>query len=101
IGVYFDGTFFALIDGGIIYLRTAEAARPNVEAEGARPFTYATRKGQVELGSYWSLPERLLDDPDELRDWAKASIAAAAEGKAAKANKQTPGAPRRQSTAAP
>ena len=29
------------------------------------------------MGSYWQLPERLYDDPEELTDWANAALAAA------------------------
>ena len=29
------------------------------------------------MGSYWQLPERLYDDPEQLTDWARAALAAA------------------------
>jgi DNA transformation protein len=77
IGVYFDGIFFAIIASGVIYFRVSEATRPSFQAERSRPFTYATKNGPAELGSYWRLPERLLDDPDELADWANDAVAAA------------------------
>jgi len=31
----------------------------------------------VTVGSYWQLPERLYDDPEELTGWARAALAAA------------------------
>jgi len=77
VGVYFDGTFFAIIDDGTIYLKTSDETRQTFEAEGSRAFSYMTKTGLAELHSYWRLPERLLDDADELRDWARTSIAAA------------------------
>ena len=88
VGAYFDGIFFAIIDGGVIYFRTSEATRANFEAEGSRAFTYATKNGPAQLGSYWRLPERLLDEPDELCDWAKGAVAAARDVSAAKERKQ-------------
>ena len=33
VGVYFDGTFFAIITGGTIYLKTSEGMRARFEAE--------------------------------------------------------------------
>ncbi|MFA5955831.1 TfoX/Sxy family protein [Hyphomicrobium sp.] len=87
IGVYFDATFFALIDDGAIYFKTSDATRAMFEAEGSRPFSYMTKKGLAELRSYWRLPERLLDETDELQDWARASVAAAREASRAKAGK--------------
>lgn len=77
VGVYFDGIFFALIDDGAIYLKTSDETRPRFAAEGSRAFSYMTKNGCVELYSYWLLPERLLDDTEELRDWASVSVAAA------------------------
>jgi DNA transformation protein len=83
VGVYFDGTFFAIINDGTIYFRTSETTRPNFEAEGSSAFTYLTKTGTVALGSYWCLPERLLDDPDELCRCAQDAIASArANGRA-------------------
>jgi DNA transformation protein len=29
------------------------------------------------VGSYWHLPERLYDDPEQLTDWARSALAAA------------------------
>ena len=29
------------------------------------------------VDSYWQLPERLYDDPEELAEWARAALAAA------------------------
>ncbi len=75
VGVYFEGTFFAIIDDGTIYLKTSDEMRPTFEAGGSRAFSYMTKTGAAELHSYWRLPERLLDDEDELRDWARSSIA--------------------------
>ena len=45
------------------------------------------------VGSYWRLPERLYDDPDELAGWARAALAAAqraALSKAGKAKRKPP-----------
>jgi DNA transformation protein len=87
VGVYFDGIFFALIDDGALYFRVSQMTRPAFEAEGSRAFSYATKNGTTELHSYWRLPERLLDDPDDLRDWASAAISAARDVQAAKEQK--------------
>src|SRR6202020_2913058 len=72
-----DGTNFALALRGGLYLRADEQTIPQFEAEGSKPFQYQTRAKTVTVNSYWQLPERLYDDPEELTDWAKASLAAA------------------------
>jgi DNA transformation protein len=77
IGVYCDGFFFAIISDGVIYFRVSDASRPAFAADGSRAFTYMTKEGPRELHSYWQVPERLLDDLDELCEWGRASVAAA------------------------
>ena len=76
-GISVDGTNFALALRGGIYLRADEQTIPRFEAEGARPFQYQTRTRTVTVSSYWQLPERLYDDPQELTGWARTALAAA------------------------
>jgi DNA transformation protein len=76
-GISADGTNFALALRGGLYLRADEQSIPRFEAEGAKPFQYQTRTRTVTVGSYWQLPARLYDDPQELTEWARAALAAA------------------------
>jgi DNA transformation protein len=76
-GISADGTNFALALRGGLYLRADEQTIPRFEAEGSKPFQYQTRVKTVTVGSYWQLPERLYDDPEELTGWARAALAAA------------------------
>jgi DNA transformation protein len=76
-GISADGTNFALALRGGLYFRADEHSIPRFEAEGAKPFQYQTRTKTVTVGSYWQLPERLYDDPEELTGWARAALAAA------------------------
>jgi DNA transformation protein and related proteins len=76
-GISADGINFALALRGGLYLRADEQTIARFEAEGSQPFSYQTRAKTVTVASYWQLPERLYDDPEELTDWAKASLAAA------------------------
>ncbi|ABD07689.1 TfoX-like [Rhodopseudomonas palustris HaA2] len=76
-GISADGVNFALVIQGAIYLRADAETIPRFQAEGTAPFHYTTRLRTVTVGSYWRLPDRLLDDPDELAQWARASLAAA------------------------
>ncbi|MEA2820672.1 MAG: transformation protein [Bradyrhizobium sp.] len=76
-GISADGTNFALALRGGLYLRADEQTIPRFEAEGSQPFQYQTRTRTVTVASYWQLPERLYDDPEELTGWARAALAAA------------------------
>ncbi|MGP9812809.1 TfoX/Sxy family protein [Rhodopseudomonas sp. NSM] len=86
-GISADGVNFALVIQGAIYLRADDATIPQFEAEGCRPFAYSTRLRTVTVGSYWRLPDRLLDDADEFVAWARAAFAAAERAALAKAQK--------------
>ncbi|QLH71479.1 TfoX/Sxy family protein [Rhodopseudomonas palustris] len=86
-GVSADGVTFALVIRDAIYLRTDADGAARFEAEGSRPFRYDTRTKTVTVGSYWLLPERLLDDPDELAEWARSAHAAAERAAFSKASK--------------
>jgi DNA transformation protein len=76
-GISVDGTNFALALRGGLYLRADDQTIARFEAEGSKPFQYQTRAKTVTVNSYWQLPERLYDDPEELTDWARAALAAA------------------------
>jgi DNA transformation protein and related proteins len=76
-GVYAEAIMFAIAHDGVIYLKADETSRGAFEREGQGAFTYPTRDGKRVALSYWRLPERLYDDPDELADWTKAALAAA------------------------
>jgi DNA transformation protein len=76
-GISADGTNFALALRGGLYLRADEQTIPQFEAEGSKPFSYQARAKTVVVNSYWQLPERLYDDPEEMTGWARAALSAA------------------------
>jgi DNA transformation protein len=77
VGVFVDGRMIALISRDVIYLKADAEAIPDFEREGLAPFSYATKDGGRKLTSYWRMPERLYDDPEELACWARAAHGAA------------------------
>jgi DNA transformation protein len=76
-GVFADGLMIALVVDGVIFLKADETLVPQFEREGLAAFSYKTKEGRRTLMSYWRMPERLYDDPDELAVWARQSMAAA------------------------
>jgi len=86
-GIWSEGLMFALVFDGAIYLKVDEASIPDFEREGSRPFVYTRAKSPGRIGrhslSYWRLPERLYDDPDELALWAGRALAIAERKKVA------------------
>src|SRR5215470_4541752 len=96
-GVYAEGLMFALVFDGAIYLKVDAASITHFESEGSKPFVYTRFKspGRVQRSSlsYWRLPERLYDDPDELAVWAGRALAIAERRKVA-----PPGQPKKKAT---
>ena len=88
-GISADGTTFALALRSGLYFRADDQTVPRFEAEGSEPFRYQTRTRLVTVASYWQLPARLFDDPEELTGWARAALAAA-ERAALKKRKKGP-----------
>src|SRR3954462_15376154 len=75
-GVFADGLMIALVVDSLIYLKADDSFVPLFEREGQAPFSYKTRDGKRTLNSYWRMPERLYDEPDELAECARLALAA-------------------------
>jgi DNA transformation protein len=86
-GIYREGLMFALVFDGSIFLKVDDASIPDFEREGSRPFVYTRAKSPGKIGraslSYWRLPERLYDDPEDLARWAERALAIAQRKKIA------------------
>jgi DNA transformation protein len=88
-GVFCDGVMFAMVTENTLYFRVDEENRETFkEAESAPPLNYAKKGAMIDL-SFWRVPERLFDEPDELLAWARAALAAA-HRVAAKRERTTP-----------
>jgi DNA transformation protein len=75
-GVYADGVMFGLVADDTLYLKVDDETKSAFEAEGLAAFTYESNGRSIAL-SYWRIPERLLDDPDEMLSWAKTALGVA------------------------
>jgi DNA transformation protein len=70
------GQQFAWIIGSTLYLRVSDATRAEFEAHGAQPFKYMTKKGEVTVRKFYTAPELLLDDPEQLLLWSRRALEA-------------------------
>ena len=92
-GVFVGGVMIALISREVIHLKADDETIPEFEREGLSPFTYSTSKGEQKLTSYWRMPERLYDDPEELAQWARRAHAVAMRAAARKRKPKTAAKP--------
>src|SRR5512141_2292252 len=76
-GVFCDGLMFGMVTDNILYLRVDDDNRAAFkEAEASPPLNYEKQGRTIDL-SFWRVPERLLDEPDELVTWARVALEAA------------------------
>jgi DNA transformation protein len=97
-GVFYGATMFGLVIRDELFFKVGEGNRADYESAGQAPFTYSTKNGVNTIGSLWSCPPELLDDPDEFRTWARKAVdaaLAAARAKPRRAAAARPKAPRR------
>ncbi len=80
-GLSKDGVQFCFVIEGVLYLRVNDANRPEYEALGAAPFTYATRSKTVRVTSYYALPDSIAEDGEALLRWAVRAVHAAGSAK--------------------
>jgi DNA transformation protein len=65
-----------------VYLTTDQETRKCFIAEKCRPFRFTKRStGEVVSTHWYSLPERLYDDPNELAEWASKALSVASTSK--------------------
>jgi DNA transformation protein len=76
-GLYADGVMFAILSRDVIYLKADDETRAAFEREGCAPFSYQAKGGKRAIMSFWRVPERLYDDPDELAAWAERALVVA------------------------
>jgi len=79
-GIYAGDQIIGLVVDDRLYLKTTDSNRADFLAEGCEPFTYMRGKKPMAT-SYYSVPERLLDDPEEFSGWAHKARSAAVGAK--------------------
>ena len=77
LAIYAEGKVFAvLMSDGVLKLKGAGPMVNVLESEGWERWTYS-REGsdKVTKMPYWTLPDALLDDPEQASDWARRALA--------------------------
>ncbi len=76
-GVFCDGVMLGMVTEDTFYVRVDAHNRATFkEAESTPPLNYEKKGSTIDL-AFWRVPERLIDEPDELVLWARAALAAA------------------------
>ena len=83
-GVFAEGVIIALVIRDVIYLKADASTYQAFLQEGASPFSYMAKGQKRVVNSFWRMPERLYDDPDELAVWAEQALTVAQRAAAGK-----------------
>jgi len=71
-GLYRDGLIFALVADNVLYLKVDDTNRDKFVEAGSEPFKpYPNRPA---MPSYFEIPPDILEDPEELTEWAHESL---------------------------
>jgi DNA transformation protein len=80
-GLYRGGAFFGIVFKGRLYFKTNDSTRTGYVERGMKAFRPNPRQT---LKNYFEVPVEIIDEPDQLVDWAEAAInstpAAAGQG---------------------
>jgi DNA transformation protein len=90
VGLYSQELFFGLIDDDTLYFKVDDTNRADYTERGCEPFRPFADVASV---SYFRVPAHVLEDADELAQWARKSLrvaAAAAKPRRARARKAGP-----------
>jgi DNA transformation protein and related proteins len=70
-GLYQDETFFGIVHNGRLYFKIDEASVGDYRKRKMKPFR--PNRKQI-LKSYYQVPVEILEDAEQLGDWAKRAI---------------------------
>jgi DNA transformation protein len=82
--LYLDGTIFAILDEGEIWMKADPESDPVWDAEGCEKFRVTFKDGKVDVMNYRRAPQDVYDDPDAIRRWAALAVEAGARAAAKK-----------------
>ena len=86
-GLFHQDVMFALIAQDVVYFKVDERNQERYAAAGMAPFSYQRAGRARALGSYWRVPDEVLEDEDEFLTWAGRAIEVAFQADRAKGAK--------------
>ncbi|HSC59591.1 MAG TPA: TfoX/Sxy family protein [Rhizomicrobium sp.] len=90
-GIVADDVMIGMVFDDIIYFKTDDETRKAFVAEKTKPFSFLKRStGETIVTTWFALPDRLYDDPEELAQWARAALDVARKAEAGKTRKARP-----------
>jgi DNA transformation protein len=79
-GLYSGEHFFGILDEGRLFFKTDERSKADYTARGMRPIAYES-KGRLVTMNFYEVPPDVLEQPQELAEWARKAIGVAASSR--------------------
>ncbi len=86
-GLYHRGVFFGIVSGDQLYFKTNDQNRPDYLESGMSPFQPSEKQT---LSSYYEVPAEVIEDGEQLIEWAHKAIAAQEAAKRKTTKKRAP-----------
>jgi DNA transformation protein len=74
--LYLDGTVFAILDDGEIWLKADAESDPVWDSQGCEKFSVTFKDGKAGAMNYRRAPQDVYDDPEAMRRWAALALEA-------------------------
>lgn len=80
-GIYRHGVFFAMIANGVLYFKIDESNKADYASAGSKPFIYHSPKGKPMQMGYYEVPEQVMENREEIKQWVEKACAVAINAK--------------------
>jgi len=80
-GIYKNGLIFAIIVDEKLYFKVADSNKSDFASRGMKPFRYTMPNGKPYGMSYWEVPEEVMENREEMREWVDRAVSASKNAK--------------------
>ena len=74
--LYKDGVIFGMIIDDQLYFKVDESNKPDFIEKECQPFLYTNKNGKEISMGYYTVPEEVLEDTNELQTWVEKAVQA-------------------------
>ena len=82
--LYLNGTVFAIMDEGEIWLKADDATNAIWDEAGCQRFSVTFKDGRIDTMNYRRAPAEVYDEPEAMQRWAALALEAGLRGAAKK-----------------
>lgn len=72
--LYKDGVIFGMIINGKLFFKADELNKKDFEHLGSKQFTYTHKNGKSIAMSYYEVPQEIMENRHNLRNWLQKSL---------------------------